>query len=191
MKTFLKRYIIKIPTDIEVFYCESRQVMLINGPFGKKILKLQVKIEMPENENLIKVMDSTFKKASNKDKKTIKSLRGTTVALIKQMFLEVSTTICKKLNLVGVGYKVFPVETELGNLIHLKLGFSHSIYFKIPDTVDVKCHKADKLFISGNILSHVAQTAALIRNCKAPEPYKGKGISYSNEVIKLKEGKKV
>ena len=128
---------------------------------------------------------------SNKDKKTTKSLRGTTVALIKQAFLEVSTTICKKLNLVGVGYKVFPVETELGNLIHLKLGYSHSLYFKIPETVNIKCYKADKLFISGHDLSLVAQTAALIRSCKVPEPYKGKGIVYSTEIIKLKEGKKV
>ena len=146
---------------------------------------------MLKDDNLIKVLDSPFKKLSNKDKKTLKSSRGTTVALIKQTFLEVSTTICKKLNLVGVGYKVFPVETAQGNLIHLKLGYSHSLYFKIPETVNVKCYKADKLFISGHNLSQVAQTAALIRSCKAPEPYKGKGISYNSEVIKLKEGKKV
>jgi|TARA_B110000967_G_C18901297_1_gene575454 large subunit ribosomal protein L6 len=191
MKTFSKRYSIKIPVNIEAFYCDKRQIMLINGPFGKKILKLQVKIEMLKDDNLIKVLDSPFKKLSNKDKKTLKSSRGTTVALIKQTFLEVSTTICKKLNLVGVGYKVFPVETAQGNLIHLKLGYSHSLYFKIPETVNVKCYKADKLFISGHNLSQVAQTAALIRSCKAPEPYKGKGISYNSEVIKLKEGKKV
>jgi len=170
MKTFSKRYSIKIPVNIEAFYCDKRQIMLINGPFGKKILKLQVKIEMLKDDNLIKVLDSPFKKLSNKDKKTLKSSRGTTVALIKQTFLEVSTTICKKLNLVGVGYKVFPVETAQGNLIHLKLGYSHSLYFKIPETVNVKCYKADKLFISGHNLSQVAQTAALIRSCKAPEP---------------------
>ena len=110
MKTFSKRYSIKIPVNIEAFYCDKRQIMLINGPFGKKILKLQVKIEMLKDDNLIKVLDSPFKKLSNKDKKTLKSSRGTTVALIKQTFLEVSTTICKKLNLVGVGYKVFPVK---------------------------------------------------------------------------------
>lgn len=191
MKTFSKRYIIKIPENIEAFYCDRRQIMLISGPFGKKILKLQVKIEMFEKDDLINVLASPFKKLSNKDKKTIKSLRGTTVALIKQAFLEVSTIICKKLNLVGVGYKVFPVETELGNLIHLKLGYSHSLYFKIPETVNIKCYKADKLFISGHDLNDVAQTAALIRSCKVPEPYKGKGIVYSTEIIKLKEGKKV
>jgi large subunit ribosomal protein L6 len=191
MKTFSKRYSIKIPKNIEAFYCGKRQIMLINGPFGRKILKLQVKIEMFEKDNSINVLGSPFKKLSNKDKKTTKSLRGTTVALIKQAFLEVSTTICKKLNLVGVGYKVFPVETELGNLIHLKLGYSHSLYFKIPETVNIKCYKADKLFISGHDLSLVAQTAALIRSCKVPEPYKGKGIVYSTETIKLKEGKKV
>jgi len=191
MKIFSKRYTVKIPVNIEVFYCDKRQIMLINGPFGRKILKLQIEIEMSKENNLIKVLNSSFKKSSNKDKKTIKSLRGTTVALIKQTFLEVSSTICKKLNLVGVGYKVFPIETELGNLIHLKLGYSHSLYFKVSQTVNVQCYKADKLFISGHNLQDVAQTAALIRSCKVPEPYKGKGISYSNEIIKLKEGKKV
>jgi len=191
MNHFLKRYIVKIPKNIDVFYCDERQILLVNGPFGKKLLKLRIKLELFQDENVIRVLDSTFKKVSNKDKKTVKSLRGTTVALLKQAFLEVSTVICKKLKLVGVGFKAFPIETKSYNLIHLKLGFSHSIYFKIPKAIEIKCHKTDKLFVSGNILSQVAQTAALIRSCKTPEPYKGKGVSYSNEIIKLKEGKKV
>jgi len=191
MKNFLKRYLVKIPENIEVFHCDERQILLVSGPFGKKILKLQVKLELLRDENVIRVLDSTLKKASNKNKKTVKSLRGTTVALLKQSFLEVSTVICKKLNLVGVGFKAFPIETKLHNLIHLKLGFSHSIYFKVPEMLDIRCHKTDKLFISGNIINQVSQVAALVRSCKTPEPYKGKGVSYINEIIKLKEGKKV
>jgi len=191
MKTLSKRYLIKIPTNIKVFYCNEKQIMLINGPFGKKILKLKVKIELFKDDSFLKVSDSSFKQISNKDKKTIKSLRGTTVALIKQAFLEVSTILCKKLNLVGVGYKVLPIETELGSVIHLKLGYSHSLFFKIPKAVSIKCYKAGKIFVSGNNLAQIAHTAALIRNCRVPEPYKGKGISYSNENIKLKEGKKI
>ena len=191
MKSLSKRYIIKIPTNIKVFYCNKRQVMLISGPFGKKVLKLKVKIQLFKDDSLLKVSDSFFKQISNKDKKILKSLRGTTVALIKQAFLETSTVLCKKLNIVGVGYKVFPIETKLGNIIHLKLGYSHSLYFKIPDTVNVKSYKADKIFVSGNNLTQIAETAALIRSCKVPEPYKGKGILYSNEIIQLKEGKKI
>jgi|AntRauTorckE6833_2_1112554.scaffolds.fasta_scaffold12845_3 large subunit ribosomal protein L6 len=191
MKYFLKRHIVKIPKNIDVFYCNKRQILLVSGPLGNKLLKLQVKLELHRTDNVIRVLDTTFQKASNKNKKTLKSLRGTTVALLKQSFLEVSTVICKKLNLVGVGFKAFPVETKLHNLVHLKLGFSHSVYFKIPKVLDIRCHKTDKLFISGNVITQVSQIAALIRSCKTPEPYKGKGVSYSNEIIKLKEGKKV
>lgn len=191
MQNFLKRYIIKIPTDVEVFYCDKRQVMLINGPYGKKLLKLKIKVELCENFKLIKIQNLTFEKISNKEKKTLKSLRGTTTALIKQAFLEVSTVIYKKLNLVGVGYKAYPIESKAGNLIHLKLGYSHSIYFKIPEKVSIIANKNSKLFVSGQNLSHITQTASLLRSYKVPEPYKGKGIVDNNETINLKEGKKL
>lgn len=185
----LKRYVIKIPENIEVFYCSERQIILINGPFGKKIVKLFVKLELCQHRNFLKVLDSTFKKLSNK--KTLKSLRGTTMALLKQAFLEVSTLVCKKLNLIGVGYKAFLIELKSTNLVQLKLGYSHNIFFKYPQGINIKSPKADTLFILGNTIMSVAQTAALIRKCKVPEPYKGKGILYNNENIKLKEGKKV
>jgi large subunit ribosomal protein L6 len=191
MKNFLKRYLIKIPNYISVFYCEQKQTFLIQGPVRKKLLILKIQIEVLKDEKLIKVTDQSFINYSNKEKKTIKSLRGTTVALIKQAFLEVSATMCKKLNLKGVGYKVFPVEDATVNLIHFKLGYSHSIYLKIPQSLTIQCHKSDKIFVFGDDYKLVSHTAALIRNCKIPEPYKGKGISYSNEIIKLKEGKKV
>lgn len=189
MKKILKRHIIKIPENIEVFYCFERQIILINGPFGKKIVRLLVKLEVSRHGNYLKVLDSPFKKLSSK--KTLKSLRGTTIALLKQAFLEVSTLVCKKLNLIGVGYKAFLIELKHTNLVQLKLGYSHNIFFKYPQTISIKCPKPDTLFILGNTLVDVAQTSALIRKCKTPEPYKGKGILYSNETIKLKEGKKV
>lgn len=182
---YSKRSIIKIPSDITVFYCNRKQVLLIKGTLGNKILKLQIKIEVFSSSNFINVTNLPFKKLSNK--KTMKSLQGTTIALIKQAFLEVSTITYKKLNLIGVGYKVFLVE----NLIHFKLGYSHSLYFKIPTSISIKCHKTNKLFISGNNYNNVSQTAALFRSYKVPEPYKGKGILYSNENMKLKEGKKI
>lgn len=191
MKKFLKRYLVKIPDSIAVFYCEQRQTLLIQGPVRKKLLALQIRLKVLKNEKLIKVNNQPFVNVSNKEKKTIKSLRGTTVALIKQAFLEVSSSVCKKLNLKGVGYKVFPVENTSIKLIHLKLGYSHSIYLKIPESLTVYCYKSDKIFLFGNDYNSVSSTSALIRSCKIPEPYKGKGISYSNETIKLKEGKKV
>lgn len=185
MNQLLKRYIVKIPNDIEVFYCSKRQIVLISGPVGKKLLNLKVNIEIDQTQNVIKVLDSS------KIKKSTKNLKGTVVALLKQSFLEVSTLICKKLNLNGVGFKAFPIELDNQNLIHLKLGYSHGIFFKVPESVAVRCHKADKLFVFGASYTEVSQIAAQIRSFRAPEPYKGKGISYSDEIISLKEGKKV
>ena len=75
--------------------------------------------------------------------------------------------------------------------LNLKLGYSHSIYYKIPNTVSIKVLQSTKLFISGFDLNAVYKTAALVRGCKPPEPYKGKGILYSGEKVILKEGKKV
>jgi large subunit ribosomal protein L6 len=187
----LNRYIVKIPKNVEIFYCSKRQIILINGSFSKKSLRLFVKLEVCQHKNIIIVLDSTFDKLSNENKKILKSLRGTTMALLKQSFLEVSTLVCKKLNLIGVGYKAFPMELKNTNLVQLKLGYSHTIFFKYPLSINIKSPKTDTLFIVGNKLTEVSQTAALIRKFKAPEPYKGKGISYSNEIIKLKEGKKV
>lgn len=188
---FNKRYIVKIPTSISVFYCDKKQILLIKSVLGHKVLQLKTKIIMLTEENLIKVTSTSFSTISYNQKKKMKSIQGMTVALIRQAFFEVSTSLCKKLKLVGVGYRVFSIEILDVHLIHLKLGYSHSIYFKIPKNVFVTCRKSTKLFISGNLYSFVSQIAALIRAYKIAEPYKGKGISYENETIILKEGKKV
>jgi large subunit ribosomal protein L6 len=124
-------------------------------------------------------------------KKKLKSIQGTTIASIKQMILEVSFVFSKKLVFVGVGYKAFPIELFNNQILQLKLGYSHQIYFKVSNDLNVYCHKATTVYISGNSNQNVSQTAALIRSFKYPEPYKGKGILYDNEKIVLKEGKKV
>ena len=191
MNQLLTRHLIKIPNGIQVLSCNKRQVVFIKGSADKKLLKLPLKIRVSKNQNVISVTNIPFKKLSNQARKTLKSLQGTSVALLKKAFLEVSVCAHKKLKLVGVGYKAFPVVNGGLNLIHFKLGLSHSIYFKIPQNVKVQCHKSDKIFISSNCYNSINQTAAFIRNLKSPEPYKGKGISYINEIIKLKEGKKV
>lgn len=188
---FNQRYVIKIPTSISVFYCAEKQVLLLKSKLEHRILQLKTKLILSTENNLIIVTNITFDKISHNQQKKIKSLQGMTVALIRQAFLEVSTNLCKKLKLVGVGYRVFFVEILNVHIIHLKLGYSHSIYFKVPKKVLVTCRKSTKLFISGNLYNFVSQIAASIRAYKIAEPYKGKGISYENEKIILKEGKKV
>lgn len=188
---FNKRYIVKIPISVSVFYCDEKQILFIKSILGQKALRLKTKIIILTAENLIKVTNIPLIKMSNNQQKKMKGIQGMTVALIRQAFSEVSTSLCKKLKLVGVGYRVFSIEILNINIIHLKLGYSHSIYFKIPKNIFVACRKSTKLFISGNLYNFVSQIAALIRAYKTTEPYKGKGISYENEKIILKEGKKV
>jgi large subunit ribosomal protein L6 len=185
------KYIIKIPSNITVFYSNKNQIIVLKGPLGQKSLKLKVKIRILKEKNSILVSSSPFSKLSNSQKKKVKALQGTTVALIKKVVIEVSSTLYQKLKFVGVGYRVFDVENYENRLLLFRLGYSHSTYFKIPTELKIFCLKLTKLFICGNSHQHVTQTAALIRSKKTPEPYKGKGILYNNEKIVLKEGKKI
>ena len=186
----LKRYTIKIPKDISIIYCENKKILTFIGPQLKKSLKLTLKILLSKEKQLIIVTSSPFSELSNNQKKKIKALQGTAVALIKQIFVEISTTLYKKLKFVGVGYKAFIVE-NFEKVINLKLGFSHPIYFKISNELELFCKKQTHLFIFGNSYQLVTNSAAKLRSLKKPEPYKGKGILYTNEQIILKEGKKV
>ena len=96
------------------------------------------------------------------------------------------------MELVGVGYKVFLSKTSNNNvLLHFRLGFSHPLFFKIPSKIDVFCHKSTNIYFWGSSLNNISQLASKIKAYKTPEPYKGKGILYKNEKIKLKEGKKI
>lgn len=191
MKNIVKKYIIKIPRELSVFYSEKKRVITIVGPLKKKSLKLKTQLFVSSKKKLIGVTSKPFQNISINEKKQLKVLQGTTVALLKQTILEVSVLFCKKLQFMGVGYKVFLVEVSDRKLLQFKLGYSHDIYFKIPENITIFCLKSNKIFISGNFYEYVSQIASLIRSYKTPEPYKGKGILYENEKILLKEGKKV
>jgi len=191
MATFSKRYIIKIPKDICVLYCDKKKLLTLIGPLEKKSLQVKLKVLILKPENFLVITQIPFDQMSSNEKKKLKSIQGTTIALIKQMILEVSFVFSKKLVFVGVGFKAFPIELFGNQILQFKLGYSHPIYYKILNNLNVYCHKATTIFISGNSNQNVSQTAALIRSYKYPEPYKGKGILYDNENIILKEGKKV
>lgn len=192
MQQIKKKYNIKIPTNNTILYNNKKNILTIIGPLNnKKSLKLKLKINILDNKRLIEVLPIPLIKLSNSEKKKIDSLRGTTVALIKQSILETSSTLYQKLKLVGVGYRVFEVENVKTKLLMLKLGYSHLIYIKPPNNLNIFCLKSTKLFISGTSYSNITQTSSVIRSYKTPEPYKGKGILYDNEFIQLKKGKKV
>jgi len=191
MKSLTKKHIIKVPKNISIFYSEKKRIITLVGPLRKKSLKLKTQILISPKKRLIGVTTEPFQSISRNEKKQLKVLRGTTVALLKQAMLEVSVSLCKKLQLVGVGYRTFLIEVSGKPLLQFKLGYSHSIFFKIPNNLKVFCLKSDKIFISGNFYEYVTRIASSIRSYKKPEPYKGKGILYENEKVVLKEGKKV
>lgn len=187
----IKHKLIKIPKNIIIIHDKKKQIIIIIGSQKTKILKLQLNIKLIQKLNVIIVTNELLKKKSNNEMKIIKSLQGNTVAIIKQCFVETTYIIHKKLKLVGVGYRVFPVNTFESKLLMFKLGYSHPIYFKIPNALNMLSFKFTKLFIYGSSYQEVMQISSLIRSYKKPEPYKGKGILYDNEKIILKEGKKV
>lgn len=185
----LKKYIVKIPKNIKIIYTEQKDILTFIGPVSKKSLKLNSKVFVNESEKFVYVKNCTkLTRFSNKNRF---SLRGSLAALLKQYILESFFSSYKKLKLVGVGYKVFIKKTYLNPVLEFKVGFSHSIFFKLTTEVKIVCLKFLSCYIFGNSLKNLTQLSAVIRSVKFPEVYKGKGILYKNEKIKLKIGKKV
>jgi len=185
-----KRHIIKVPINISIYYCTYRHTIVFADSFVRKTLKLKTKLIIDKNKKMLKVTKEPLHAISNNEKKKLRLVQTTQVALLKQLIVDILFISCKKLKLVGVGFRVSFLKIGNYDLLYFKLGYSHAVYFKIPKTVNIFCGKSNKIFITGNTFVFLAQIAALIRSYKAPEPYKGKGILYMSERITLKEGKK-
>jgi large subunit ribosomal protein L6 len=184
-----KKNSIKIPKNIKVIYSENKNLLTFSGPLRTKSIKLNMKIIITQLSIIVTNKPSI--EASNQVLKNFKRIQGTTVALIKQSLIEINYLLFNKLNLIGVGYRVFNID-DLQNQIYFKLGYSHLVYFKIQNPISSFCLKHSKLFLFGNCeYSQLTNIASQIRKCKMPEPYKGKGILYNNETIILKKGKKI
>ena len=187
-----KKFFIKIPKTINVIYCKKRNIILFKGFLKTKSLKTQNKIIFIPSKNLIGVSNFLIKNNfSSLDLKHSKVMQGTIISKIKDILIEIDYNLYRKLNFIGVGYRAFSVD-GLNNQFYFKLGYSHLIYFKIPKPLNAFCIKYTKLFVFGNVSTeHITKIASLIRECKKPEPYKGKGILHEGEIIKLKKGKKI
>ena len=191
MKNLQRKQIIKIPNNISVFYCNKKKIIILKNSFKQRSLKLKTKIIVSQVKHQIEIPTISFSKLSNNKKKKAKAIQGTIVALLNQLLIETKVMLYKKLHLVGVGYRGFPVENFEDQLISFKLGYSHTIYYKIPSKLNIFCLKLTKLFIYGFSYQDITLASSQIRAKKLPEPYKGKGIRYENEKIVLKEGKKI
>ena len=186
-----KKFIIKIPKNIKIIYSENQRVILLLGPFGKKTLKLEIKIRLNLLKNKIYITKFGFLKVSINKIKKLKGLQGTLISLLRQKILEASILLYKKLKFVGVGYQAFLLDSFLFRILCLKIGYSHQIYFKLNKKIEFFCYKNTTIFIFGNFYQMINNISAKLRSYKIPEIYKGKGLLYENETITLKKGKKI
>jgi large subunit ribosomal protein L6 len=152
---------------------------------------LEVKIFFKPESSIIIVTSDPFHLTDTRNTKKKRTGLGTkTKTLIKKAFLEVTKKSYKKLKVVGVGFRVSYLEFEQLNLLKLEIGYSHSVYFRIPNDVFVLVTSSTNFIVSGASSDRVCEIASKIRKLKLPEVYKGKGILYENEVVLLKKVKK-
>lgn len=118
--------------------------------------------------------------------KAVAAMLGTTRSLVTGLFTGVTTGFEKKLELIGVGYRA----QAQGKKVNLTLGFSHPIDYEVPEGVTVETPSATEVVVKGMSKQQVGQVAAEIRAFRPPEPYKGKGVRYSDERVIRKEAKK-
>lgn len=166
-----------IPAKTDVTVTESS--VIVKGPHGELTLSYR-----PEAVT-IKVENGAVTVANNNDSLESRALWGTYASEIAAMVAGVNTPFVKKLIIEGVGYKA----DVRGNTLVLNIGFSHEVPLEIPTGITCVVEK-NTITISGVSKEQVGQFAAVVRSNKKPEPYKGKGIRYDNEVIRRKEGKK-
>ncbi len=119
------------------------------------------------------------------DSKTARELLGLYRALVQNAMTGVTAGFTKSLDLVGVGYRA----AVSGKKLELSLGYSHPINFPIPDGIEVKVEKQTNITVTGSSKELVGQVAAKIRGFRPPEPYLGKGVKYTDEKLRRKEGK--
>lgn len=192
MSVKISKFSLRIPQNILALYCEKKNVLIVEGPLKRASMELKLKINLDKARKTLSVSPLHVFRVSNVEKKKIKALRNTTLAKIKHLFIESSVRIFQKLKLIGVGFRADFASVFLEKaVLTLKLGFSHLVYVKVPLNLGLNSMTKTKICIHGNNYAEVSTFSAMIRSKKKPEPYKGKGFLYENEVINLKEGKKI
>ncbi len=168
---------IEIPEKTEVALGNDGLVS-VKGPKGSLSRVFRDEIEIKSDGKIVTL-------APRKDDILSRALWGTYASHIKNMISGVNTPYEKKLILEGVGFK----SEVAGKMLNLALGFSHPVPIAIPDGLTVTAEK-NTITVTGIDKEQVGQFAAMVRALKKPEPYKGKGFRYSDEVIRRKQGKK-
>lgn len=166
-----------IPAKVEVML--SADNISVSGPLGKMTQPLTSVVKLAREGETI-----TF--AAADDSQHANAMSGTLRALVANMVSGVSEGFSRKLTLIGVGYKA----QAQGSMLNLELGYSHPINHKMPDGVKVETPSQTEIVLKGFDKQVIGQVAAQIRAYRSPEPYKGKGVRYADEVVAIKETKK-
>ncbi|QJC30455.1 50S ribosomal protein L6 [Enterobacteriaceae endosymbiont of Neohaemonia nigricornis] len=176
MSRIAKKPII-IPNDIQVMMNNNTiNIQGIKGVLKKKIHK-SVNILIEKNKIICLPKDN---------KRNSWAHAGTSCSIINSMIIGITQGFTKKLILFGIGYKV----SINNNIIDLILGFSHHVFYTLPNGITGKCYNTNEIILYGFDKQLLGQVASDIRAYKKPEPYKGKGIRYEHEIVRIKETKK-
>ncbi len=168
---------VEVPAGVEVAI--KGGLVSAKGKLGSLDFQATDDVEITQEDSKIWV------KPVNETKKA-RAMWGTARSRIQNMVQGVSEGFTKELEINGVGYRA----AVQGQALNLQLGFSHDVTYPIPEGITIKCEKPTSISISGADKQKVGQVAAEIRSYRPPEPYKGKGVKYADEVILRKEGKK-
>ena len=168
---------IAIPAGVTVEIAENNKVT-VKGPKGtlERVLPAEMEIKIEAGQVVV---------TRPNDLKKMKSLHGLTRTLISNMVVGVDKGYEKVLEVNGVGYKA----SKAGKTLTLNLGYSHPVEMIDPEGIEAVCEGQNKIIVKGIDKEKVGQYAAEIRDKRRPEPYKGKGIKYADEVIRRKVGK--
>jgi large subunit ribosomal protein L6 len=171
------KYPVEVPAGVQVAL--QGRTLVAKGKLGELKLPLTDEVEVKVEGGKVAVSP----KGSDRRART---MWGTTRSLIQGMVTGVSTGFSKSMEITGTGYRA----AVQGKDLVLNLGYSHEIRYAIPEGIRITCEKPTSVKVEGFDKRQVGQVAAEIRAWREPEPYKGKGVRYDNEVILRKEGKK-
>ncbi len=168
---------VSLPSGVDVTL--SGQVIKVKGSKGELEWNVHELVSVVQEDAQVKV-------AANDKSKQAVAIAGTTRALINNMVTGVSDGFEKKLTIIGVGYRA----QAQGQKLNLTLGFSHPVVYEVPAGIKVATPSNTEIVVSGIDKQKVGQVAAEIRAYRKPEPYKGKGVRYSDEYVLRKQAKK-
>ena len=168
--------VLTIPENVNVVV--ENNTVTVKGPKGS--------LDFPLTNDVIVKIDGNTLTVERTDTKNSNSMQGTTNAIIRNMIDGVSKGFEKGLEIIGVGYR-FQVQ---GKLLTINAGYSHPVKITVPEDLTVEAVSNTEIVVKGIDKQLVGEFAANVRKVRKPEPYKGKGIRYKDEVIRRKEGKK-